>query len=323
MEQDFRLCRFNFNEKERPRIQKIQSQLDQFALDHQIPDFFTNFSPNFLDSLPLKSLEELQSFKSILDKLEDIHFKTMRATEYKTIKDIQSLLIEKLEFARQGFLHLEEVLRKNYSLISNDNSLLSLLYPYSSFKDFSSQLLNPDHLTINQLLAYKSGNFFEICRQGILQNQVGIIPQLLHGGIINLPDLCKQHPKIYELLAGEFFFQLQKELIGGTTFTGKTYSLEFIRPAHPMAEQFKLAPFEGALLALSLNPLPDVGMKPGDKVNFFDLAFEVKDPGVEGYKIDIHWPLCLNSTSYVITCPVYFGHYRLQLIANQRLRSVS
>lgn len=323
MEQDFRLCLFNFNEKEKPRIEKIQARLDEFAQSQQRPEFFTHFQPNFLDHLTLAALNELLTYKSVLDQMEDIHIKTMRSNEYKSIKALLPLVIEKLDFCRGVFTQLEEGLRKNYSLISNDNSLLSLLYPYSSFKDFSNTLLNPDHLTINQLLAYKSGNFFEICRQGILQNQVGVIPQLLHGGTIDLPELALSHPKIYDLLAGEFFFQLQKELVGTTTFTGKTFGLEFIRPAHPMAEQFKLAQFEGALLAFSLNPLPDAGLSVGDKVNFFDLAFEIKTPGVEAYKIDIHWPLTLNATSYVITCPVYFGHYRLQLIANQRLRNVS
>lgn len=323
MEPDFRLCLFNFNEKEKPQIAKIQTRMDEFAQKYQCDPFFTNFQSSFLDNLTLGALNELLTYKSVLEKMEDIHIKTMRSNEYRAIKDMIPLIVEKLDFCKGVFKQLEEILRKNYSLISNDNSLLSLLYPYSSFKEFSNTLLNCDFLTVNQLLAYKSGNFFEICRQGILQNQVGVIPQLLDGGQIDLTELAQSHPKIYDLLAGEFFFQLQKELVGATSFTGKTYGLEFIRPAHPMAEQFQLAQFEGSLLALSLNPLPDVGLSVGDKVNFFDLAFEIKSPGVEAYKIDIHWPLTLNSTNYVITCPVYFGHYRLQLIANQRIRNVS
>lgn len=313
---DFLLNQFNYTPVEQGRINTFINWLQEQETLLNSPAFFTNFTPDLLNDISLTNLKYLQSFKSVLHRLEDIHYKTMRSREYKNIQKIIQLVPEKIDYFNTHLPLLENSVRNQYSSLSAENPLFSELFPYAQLKEALNQCLNPNHLTLNTLQELKSGDLFERCRQGIMHQEFELLNNLQPETLISLTDLDPQS-KLYNLLAREFFHKYLTQSVGLNIFPTTTTIIELIRPSHSLAKQFNLAVHEGALLNISLNPLPDPGLKIGDRINYFDLVFELQDLG-EAYKIEITWPLPIQDKTYYLSVPVYYSHYRLQLINNQR-----
>ena len=310
------LEQFNYTEEQKKKISDLVSWLNQQSVKFNCPDLFTNFSPSMLDDLSISHLWELSQYKTVLNQMEDIHHKTMRSIEYKTIESFIKLIPEKIEYYNTHLPIMENAFRSKYSLVASDNEIFQNLYSYQEFKDQFISLLKKDAVSINKLNELKIMDLFEFCRQNIMQTKVDLETSFTDGKEILLSDL-KPYEKLYNLIASEFFHQYTKESLSISQFSGKHLICELIRPSHPLAKNFNLEVHESTLLSVSLNPIPDPKLQVGDIMSYFDLMFELKDSG-EAYKIDIFWPLVLSSKTYYIKAPVYFNHYRLQLINGQR-----
>lgn len=313
---NYYLEQFSYTEDQKKKIVNLIDWLKKQSLEYDCPNLFINFQPEFLDNITLNHLQELAKYKSILNEMEDIHYKTIRSIEYRSIEHILKLVPEKIDSLTQNIPLLEASFKAKYSQICSESEIFQKLYTYQEFKDQFNMIFDKNYISVNKLNEYKKSDIFEACRQNIMKSKVELETSFQEGQTIHLDDL-KPFPKLYNLIACEFFHQYTKESLEIENFSGNHLICELIRPSHALAKQFNLEVHESALLSISLNPIANPNLCSGDLLSYFDLMFEIKDDG-ESYKLDIFWPLKLSSKTYYIQAKVYFNHHRLQLISGQR-----
>lgn len=303
------------NEHQKIQVQKILVYLDNLNQEYNFPNKFLSFAPEQLDDCSIVKLQKLLDLKSILFDLEEIHIKTLKTNEYKTIEKILASVPTKLDLIRKNITCLEDSLRQEFSLISENNPVFASLFKYSDFKIIFQSLVQDQVISYALSEEYLNQGFFELIRQKFLSHQIDQYASSLNEEI-NLASLDKKS-HVYLLLACEFFFQYCQEVLGPVKFAGTLSQLELIRPSHYLAKKFDLTISESAVLGISLNPFNQLNEDFFNQISYFDLMFEKSSP-LEYYQLEVCWPLKLNQKTYILKVPVYFCYLRLQLIDGQR-----
>lgn len=313
---NYSLDQFSYTDEQKVKIHTIAKFLQNQANIMGHPELFKNFNPEMLNSITFANLMVLSQYKKVLHQIEEIHYKTMRSIEFKTIEQLLKLVPEKIDYYNNTIPLMENSLRSRFTEVANDNEIFQRLYTYQDFKEQFASLMNKEVLTVEAINSYKKEDIFELCRQKIMRDKVDLETTFNEYEVITL-DSLKNHERLYNLIASEFFHQYTQDSLQTTKFSGKLLLSEMIRPSHPLANKFGIEVHESVFLTVSLNPIPNLFLNKGDRMSYFDLMFEIKDEG-EAYKLDIVWPLKLNHKTYFIQSAVYFNQYRLQLINGQR-----
>ncbi len=312
------LEKLTFTEGQRASILKLSHLLKEKAKEYGNETMFWELDLNCLDHLSLAHLQELNQFKKILLHMEDIHYKTAKSIEYKNIQKLLTIVPEKIDYIQEQCKMLEESVRKRYGEVFANNQYFKELFSYQQFKDYFYHLTSPPLISINLINTYKkNGSIFDIVRKHIVSEKISQESDLCLNNLeFNLEDI-KNYPKIYQLLRAEFFSKISEDLLGKEIPFGKTSHTEVIRPSHELATNFDINIHEAVILSFSLGPLGESHLKSQDRVNYFELNFEVKNEQ-ENFNMEMLFPISLNNKTFKIKATVYIAYLRCQLISSQR-----